>query len=268
MADEIIAALDETGATTLMQQAQSALGTLADSGSGSLGPFTASWGASASFSGGNVDLIPPDIIRIATMQMNYQLSFSFQVNLNDFLPTFCLPRVCIRIPFNGRICTPRICISWPTVSIPLTYSDALTFSGDFKLSVYQSGPDWKVDVVIVGVPFLQISPAAAAILAALSLAVAAVLAPIPFIGPFLAVAALVIINTIGIAGVLGLLGAILTPFVSGLRFNVYTQAKLFNVLPAGGPVDPAANITLDLVEAEVVGSDEDELVFSANISPA
>jgi hypothetical protein len=33
-------------------------------------------------------------------------------------------------------------------------------------------------------------------------------------------------------------------------------------------LNPAANITLDLVEAEVIGSDEDELVFSADISPA
>lgn len=268
MAEEIIAALDESGATTLLHDAQAALGTLGGSGSGSLGPFTASWGASASFSGGTVDLIPPDIIRIATMQMNYTLSFSFQIDLNDFLPSFCLPRVCVRIPFVGRVCTPRICVSWPTVSIPLSHSDSLAVSGDFRLAVYQSGPDWKVDVVIVGVPFLQISPAAAAILAALSVVVAAVLAPIPFIGPFLAAAALLIINTIGVAGVLGLLGAILTPFVSGLRFNVFSQPQLFNVLPAGGPLDPAANITLDLVEAEVVATNEDELVFSANISPA
>lgn len=268
MANEIIAALDETGATTLLHQAETALGTIARSGSGSLGPFTASWGASVSFSGGTVDLIAPDIIRIATMQMNYSLSFSFQIDLNDFLPTFCLPRVCVHIPFDGNLCTPKICVSWPTITIPFSYSDSLTVSGDFKLAIYQSGTDWKVDVVVVGVPFLQISPAAAAILAALSLVVAAVLAPIPFIGPFLAGAAILIINTIGVAGVLGLLGAILTPFVSGLTFNVYSQPQLFNVLPAGGPIDPPANIRLDLVEAEVVASDEDELVFSADISPA
>lgn len=268
MAREIIAALDEGGATILLHQAQAALGTVGGSGSGSLGPFTAAWGASASFSGGAVDLMPPDIVRVANVQLNYSLNFSFQINLNNFLPTFCLPRVCVRIPFVGRVCTPRICITWPTITVPFSYSDALTFSGDFRLAVSQSGPDWKVDVVIVGVPFLQISPAAAAILAALSLVVAALLAPIPFIGPFLAAAVVLIINTIGIAGMLGLLGAILTPFVSGLRFPLYSQPQLFNVLPAGGPIDPPANITLDLVEAEVVASDEDELVLSADISPA
>lgn len=268
MAKEIVAALDESGATKLVHDAQTALGTVGDSDSGSLGPFTANWGASASFSGGSIDLIPADTIRIDSMQMNYNLNFSFSVDLSDFLPDFCLPRVCIPIPFDGRLCTPRICVDWPTITIPFNYSDSLTFSADFKLDVYLDGTDWKVDIVVDGVPFLQISPTAAAILAALSLAVAAALAPIPFIGPFLAAAALVIINTIGIAGVLGLLGAILTPFVSGLRFNVYEQPQLFNVLPAAGPLDPAANITLDLVESEVRGSDEDELVFSADISPA
>lgn len=268
MADEIIAALDETGATKLVHDAEATLGTLGSSGSGSLGPFSASWGATVSFSGGAVDLIPPDIIRLAMVQMNYSLHFNLKVDLNDILPTFCLPRVCVHIPFDGRICTPKICVSWPTISIPVNYSDSLTFSGDFKLAVYQAGTDWKVDIIILAVPFLQISPAAAAILAALSLAAAAVLSLVPFIGPFLAAAAIIIINAIGVAGMLGLLGSILTPFVSGLRYNIYHQSKLFNVLPATGPLDPAANITLDLVEAEVRGSDEDELVFSANISPA
>jgi hypothetical protein len=268
MAEEIIAALDETGATKLVHQAQAALGTLPTSGSGNLGPFSATWGASASFSGGTIDLIPNDTVRISTMQLNYNLNFSIKVDLNDFLPTFCLPRVCLKIPFDGKICTPKICISWPTITIPLSYSDAVTFTADFRLDIYEDPPNWKVDIVVVGVPFLQISPAAAAILAALSLVVAALLAPIPFIGPFLAGAAIIIINTIGIAGMLGFLGAILTPFISGLRFSVYKQPKLFNVLPAAGALNSPANITLDLVEAEVIGSDEDELVFSANISPA
>lgn len=268
MATEIVAALDESGASKLVQDAQVALGTLADSGSESLGPFTASWGASASFSGGTIDLIPPDIIRIDTMQMNYNLNFTFEIDLSDFLPDVCLPQVCIPIPFDGKLCTPKVCIDWPTIPIPFNYSDSLTFTADFKLNVFLDGTDWKVDIVIDGVPFLQISPAAAAILAALSVAIAAALALVPFIGPFLAAAVIVIINTIGIAGVLGLLGAILTPFVSGLSLNVYKQPQLFNVLPAAGPTLPAANITLDLVEAEVLGSDEDELVFSANISPA
>lgn len=268
MADEIIAALDESGATKLVHKAQATLGTLSAGGSDSLGPFSASYNAAVSFSGGSIDLIAPDIIRISNMKLNYTLGVTLKINLNDILPTFCLPRVCVKIPFDGKLCTPKICISWPTIPIPLSYSDAATFSADFRLDIYEAAPNWKVDIVVIGVPFLQLSPAAAALLAALSLAVAAALALVPFIGPFLAAAALIIINAIGIAGVLGWLGAILTPFVSGLRLNVFSQPKLFNVLPAGGALNPAANITLDLVEAEVVSSDEDELVLSANISPA
>ncbi|HTG61945.1 MAG TPA: hypothetical protein VMG63_21370 [Terriglobia bacterium] len=43
---------------------------------------------------------------------------------------------------------------------------------------------------------------------------------IPFIGPFLALAVDVILAAIGIAGLLGFLGPLLTPFVSGLTFNM------------------------------------------------
>lgn len=268
MAEEFIAALDEGGATKLVQDAQTQLGTLSDSGSDSLGPFVASWGASASFSGGSIDLIPSDTIRIDTMQMDFSLNFSFGIDLGDFLPEFCLPQICIPIPFDGSLCTPKICVEWPTISVPVSYSDSITFTADFELDIFLNSGNWNVDIVIQDVPFLQLSPIAAAILTTLGLVLGAVLAPIPFIGPFLAVLVPVLLATIGVAGMLGWLGAILTPFVSGLRFNLYKQPQLFNVLPAGGALDPAVNITLDLIEAEIMGSDEDELVISANVSPA
>jgi len=137
---------------------------------------------------------------------------------------------------------------------------------DFSLNIHLTAGEWNIDLVIIGVPFLQIGPAAAAILAAIGIAAALVLAPIPFIGPFLAGAVLAIIAVIGIAGVTGLLGPILTPFVSGLTFNIYKQPQIFQVLPPALP-DPAVNIKLDSVGAAVVSSDEDELVFSVDISP-
>src|SRR4029434_4681723 len=59
---------------------------------------------------------------------------------------------------------------------------------------------------------------------------------IPSPGPFLAIAVNAILLAIGIAGVTGLLGPILTPFVSGLKIPIYDQPKLFQMLPAEGPV--------------------------------
>ena len=265
---DIVVAGDETAATELVHDAETTLGTISDSGSGSLGPFTASWSASVSFSGGAVDLIAPNIIRITDCQMNYSLGFSFSFDLSDILPDFCIPEICIPIPFLPDICTPEICVDWPTIIIPVNYSDSLLFTADFTLNPHLDGTDWVVDIVIVGIPFLQISPAAAAILIAIGLAAAAILAPIPFIGPFLAIAVAGILAVIGIAGLTGFLGPILSLFVSGLTFEVYRQPQVFEVLSASLPLDPAVNINLDNVAASVVATDEDELVLSVDISPA
>jgi hypothetical protein len=263
---DIIAAADETAATNLIHAAETTLGTLSKSGSGSLGPFNTSWNASASFSGGMIDLIAPNVVRITNGQFNYALGFSFSFDLSNILPDFCLPQVCIPIPFDGKLCTPKICINWPTITIPISHSGAINFTADFSLNAHLSGSDWLIDIVVVGIPFLQIGPAAAAILAAIGAAASLILLAVPFIGPFLAAAVAGITAFIGIAGVTGLLGPILTPFVSGLTFNVYKQPKLFQVLPPALP-DPAVNVNLDTITAVVASSNEDELVISVDISP-
>lgn len=103
-------------------------------------------------------------------------------------------------------------------------------------------------------------------MARIGVAITPFLLAVPFIGPFLALAA-AILAAIGIAGVTGLLGPILTPFVSGLTFTVYKQPQLFNILPAAGAFDPAVNVNLDAVNAEVMSSDENELVLTVDISP-
>jgi hypothetical protein len=262
---DVVAAIDEGGANDLLQDAAAALGTLSDSGSGSLGPFVANWSASATFSGGTVDLIAPDVVRLANVRMDYSVAVSVSLDLSDIIPDFCLPRICIPTPF-GSICTPRICIDWPTITIPFSHSSFVNFSADFRPVVTLVGGEWRVDLVVLGTPFLQLGPAAAALLAALGLAAAAVLAPIPFIGPILALAVAGILAAIGVAGILGLLGPILSPFVSGLTFNVFRQPQLFEVVPASGS-DAAVNVTLTAVTAAVVSTDEDELVLNVDFSP-
>jgi hypothetical protein len=263
---DITLAADQAAATTLLHDAEAALGTQTTSGSGSLGPFGASWSASASFSDGAIDLLPPNVIQITNCNFNYSLGFSISVDLNSILPHFCLPQICIPIPFDGDLCTPKICISWPTITIPVNFSDTITFTADFTLNAHLSGAMWLVDVVIVGIPALDLTPAAVAILAAIGAAVTPILLLIPFIGPFLALAVDALLAAIGIAGLLGVLGPLLTPFVAGLTFNIYKQPKLFPVLPNTPPIDPAVNINLDLIQAKVLASDKNELVLTANIS--
>jgi hypothetical protein len=263
---DILVAADEVAATELLHDGESALGVITDSGSRSLGPFTASYTASASLANGSVDLLPPNIIRVANCELRFSVSFSFSLDLDTILPRLCLPRICIPIPFFDDICTPRICIPWPTITVSLPFSDVVTFTSDFTLNAHLDGSNWLVDVVIVGIPSLTIGPASAAILIALGFAVAAAVAWIPFIGPFLAAAVAAITLAIGVAGVTGLLGPILTAFVSGLTINVYTQPRVFEILPASLPLDPAVNVNLDLIAASVSRTDEDELILTADIS--
>jgi hypothetical protein len=263
---DILVAADEPAATELLHDAEAALGTVSRSGSGSLGPFTANWSASAFLAGGTVDLRTPNVIRVVNCELHYNLQFSFSFDLSSIIPDFCLPQICIRIPFIGRVCTPTICINWPTITIPVSFSDVVRFTADFTLNARLSGPTWLIEAVIVGIPFLQISAAAAAILAALGIAAAAILAAIPFIGIFLAGAVLAITAAIGIAGVTGLLGPILGLFVSGLTFTIYRQPRVFNVMPASGALDPAVNIRLDRIAASVSHTDEDELLIEVDIS--
>ncbi len=258
---DIIAAADQSAATTLLHDAETTLGTLSQSGGSSLGPFFANYSASVSFSGGNVDLIPPNIIQLTDCNVNYSLNLSFGLDLNSILPSFCLPQICI---FGW--CTPKICVSWPTVSIPISFSDSLTITGDFTVAAVLSGPDWLVKVTIQSVPLLQFGAGTAALLFAIGAAVTAAVSWIPLIGPFLALLADTVLAAIGIAGVTGLLGAIITPFISGLTFTVYRQPQVFPVLPASGPNDPEVDIIITALGADVQASDKNELVLTASIA--
>ena len=263
---EIIAAVDETAANTLLDTAIALIPPQAASGSGSLGPFIAGYTVSATLVNGDVDLIPPDIIRLVDLRVNWSINLSFGIDLSTFLPDFCLPQVCVHIPCVGRVCTPRICIDWPTISVPVSFSDFVQATGDFRLDVNLVGGNWEVKAVILGVPNLQFGATSALLPVAIGAAITPLLLVIPFIGPFLAFAVNTILLAIGIAGVTGLLGPIITPFVSGLKIPVYKQPRLFEVLPIEGPVDPAVGITIDLIAARVENSGEDELILTADIS--
>ncbi|WP_140634410.1 hypothetical protein [Methylibium rhizosphaerae] len=263
---EIIAAVDETSANSLIDTAIGAIPPQSASGSSSLGPFVVTYGVSATLVSGDVDLRAPDIIGLRDVRVNFTLNFSFGFDLSTILPDFCLPQVCVRIPCVGRVCTPRICIDWPTIAIPVSFSDFVEADGDFRLLATLNSGVWKVEAQIVGLPSLRFGLATGALLLAIGAAAALVLAPIPFIGPFLAIAVNAILLAIGIAGVTGLLGPILTPFVSGLRIPIHEVPQVFEVLPIEGPVDPRVTVTIDAIAAEVRTSDEDELVITADIS--
>lgn len=263
---DITLAADEVAATRLVHDAETILGTQSQSASSSLGPFVASYGVSASFSGGTVVLQPPNIIELDDIHLNYSLNLSFGLDLNNFLPHFCLPQVCVNLPIFGQVCTPSICIDWPTISFPFSYSDFVDFSADFTVLPHLSGGDWLIDIRIVSIPTLSISAAAAAILTALGLALGAAVSWIPFIGPLLDGLIAAVLAGIGIAGITGLLGPLLSLFVSGLTFTIYKQPQVQQVLPVSGPHDPAVSIKITTLDCVVQQTDKAELVVTASIA--
>lgn len=267
---DIQVAVDEAQAGQLVTTAQTLLGTQVRSGSGSLGPFTASWTASANFTGGSIDLRAPDIVRINNMDMNFTVGITLEIDLNDFLPRLCIPRICIPIPFLPDLCTPRICLPpWPTIPIgPISHSGTVNFTSDFRLLASQDGTDWKIEIQIVDIPSLSLDAISALIVTGLIGAVAAALLLVPFIGLYLFLATALIGAAIGVAAVTGLLGPILGLFLNGLAFEVYRQPEVQQVLPNMGANDPEVDIKITALSAQVLVSDEDELVIDAEIAAA
>lgn len=262
MTADIIAAIDQTAANTLLHAAESALGTVAKTGTGSLGPFTAGWHASASFTGGSAALEAPDTVSIDHLRVNYSVNLNVGVDLS-FLD-FCLPQVCIWTPW-GTLCTPTICVTFPTISVTVPFSTSLELSANFGLVVRLTGGTWIVEVVIQSVPTLDLGPAATLLVTAIGAAVSLALLAVPFIGPLLSIAVAVITAAFGVAEVAGLLGSIVTVFVSGLTFKVWTHAQTFQLLPATPPFTPAVHIFVTSVTAGVQATTKNELVLSAGI---
>jgi hypothetical protein len=262
MASDIVAAVDETALSVLLRDAEARLATKSEPGGGSLGPFVASWNASASLSDGTVALFPPDTVEIDDIHVNYALSLSIGIDLS-FLD-FCLPRICIPTPF-GDLCTPKICIDFPTISVPVSFSSSATISADFGINVHLTAAQWFVDVVIQSVPTLDLGPAATLLLTAIGAAVATALLAVPFIGPLLSIAAATITAGFGLAEITGLLGPIVSLFISGLTFNVFKSSQHFQAIPGAGPFDPPVFLFLANVVADVQSTDKNELVLSIDV---
>ncbi|NGO49177.1 hypothetical protein [Streptomyces ureilyticus] len=263
---DILTAVDETAANVIMSKEISSLAPLAASRNSTFGPFSIEWELSASFSQGTIDIIPPpaDVIRIAGVRLSYHAELKLTLDLG-FLD-FCLPQVCVTLPFIGRVCTPRVCLSFPTIEVPVSHSSTVDFTADVRPSVTLAGDEWKVEAVIVGVPQLVLGPAATALLGVIGGAVTAALLLVPAIGPLLALASAVILASLTVANLLGVLGALLNPLVAGLRIPLYKSPRLFEILPASGQ-DSAVFVRLDSVVATLDDSGgEDELVLAIDIS--
>ncbi len=97
----------------------------------------------------------PDTVAIDDLTVSYSLHLSLSIDLS-FLD-FCLPQICIWTPW-GDLCTPKICFTFPTISVPISFSSSASLSADFGLDVHLTSGTWDVDVVIQDVRELDLGP--------------------------------------------------------------------------------------------------------------
>lgn len=272
---EITVAADEVAATELLHDAQAKQGWTTVSSSQYLGPYGVNSTTNALFTDGNVDLTPPNLIGLENGKLHYNVHLSFIFDLNKVLDpiiiTFPVIDFTIKIgPFKIHIHIeiPPIIIYWPSVTIPVNFSGVARYAGNFKLHVYLTGNVWKIDAVNINITYLNLDTGPAALMAAISLAASAILSPIPFMGPLLLATALgALAVAIGIGGATNFLKNIVNQFLNGLIVHLYSQPRIFQVLPASSPIDPAVKIRIDELRALVQRTNEDELVIDASISP-
>jgi hypothetical protein len=256
------AALDQTGATRLLAWAEGRHPEIALNGSRALGPFVAAYGAWATFAGGTVTLSPPKNIRLADATVRFRLTLDITLDVSRLIPDFCLPQACADVPFVGRVCIPPkpICIDWPSVTIPVSYSEAATFTADLTVEVHLQEGLWVAETVLLATPSVQIG-SLDRLLQTIRAAADAVLRNLPYIGPLLGKALDALIGSV--SGALGgTLGSIITAVVGGTRFRLYEHSATLSVPIDGTPI----TVTLDQVQVDVVASDENELVLGIDVS--
>ncbi|MFO1108497.1 MAG: hypothetical protein U1E61_04885 [Bradyrhizobium sp.] len=266
MAADATIAISEGGTNKLLQDALS-LAHASDSDSGSWGPFTVGYSVSVNASGGNVELVdtPVEVIRLHDVLISGSVGVSFDFDLGNILPQICIPpvRICVNIPFIGRVCTPQFCIPWPHVHVAPTLPFAVNFSADFDVKVQNGGSTW--DIVLLVYPFsivIDPSPMADLLLDAIKQKVHDLLDPFPIVGSVIAD----IIDTV-ISTLQGVLDAIfqaidalihevillLDVFSPTIPFKLVSFKKVQAFLPAGGPGDNEVDVNLISLSAHIAG---------------
>jgi hypothetical protein len=262
-----LTAIDEDGATILLDRLSNAAGTLTTSGSGQWWMFSTNYTLTATLDTGRVDLIVPNKLGIEEFRVNWRMHAMLYLDLNKILPPIYLPQIKITIKWKKWKLIISISITWvhypwPTVGIPLNFGDHLTASANLQLLVRNDATNWYVLAKMLGVPNFNYGLATAGLVAAVGLVLGAVLWPIPFIGPFLGIAVASILTGLAAAGAAGLLAAPVSLLLQGREFMLYQRPRHFPLLPYAGPNDPAVSVKLALVRASIVNSGEDELVIS------
>lgn len=270
-------AVSEAGVNQLMQKLLSTL-SASDSGSSSWGPFTVGYSASVALSGGSVSLIDPDTVHLDSVNVSGSVGVFFDFDLGALvgIDNICIPpfQICVDIPFLGEVCTPQVCISLPHIHVPITLPFSVNVSGDFHITVTSTATEWQVGIeVVTSSIFVDLTPMASAITNAIQSAVDSALSGLP--GIVQSVIDWILGIVLGaLNGVLTAILAVISAFVKGVILLVslfqpgiavplISFPKVQQVLPPGGPADPAVDLTVTALGAAIQSK---ELVATADVA--
>ncbi|GAG62426.1 unnamed protein product, partial [marine sediment metagenome] len=144
-----------------------------------------------------------DIIRLREWDIHTDISFGWSFDLSNILPDICTPRICVRIPFVGKVCTPRWCIDWPTIGFTVPLPTIVSeVSVDFSVQVEHdlAASQWVIKGVVNPLPsdidIIDVEGTAVAAKQDFEDALGIELGDIPGIGTFLEYATDFILSTV------------------------------------------------------------------------
>jgi hypothetical protein len=232
------------------------------------GPFFASYTASVALAGGTATLenAPANRLDLAGVNVSGAITGSIGFDLGQILPHICIPpvRVCVHIPFIGRVCTPQFCITWPHADVTLTLPFAFNLDVSFGFRVDDLGSQWGIVLLIDPFsPRFDLTPMGPVIIAAIQAEVASKLSGIPFIGPLIADLINTVIGTFTpiVSLVVGAFGALINAVLSlldllnvSIPYTLLKFDKLQTFIPANVPLggDSPVNLTLAVLTANVL----------------
>ena len=275
-------ALSEAGLTILLQRALD--GPQVANGSGSWGPFVASYNVNLNVSGGAVEIPDPTlpggpVVRLSEVVVQGTVGGSVGLDLGAVLPAICIPpfKVCVPVDFWGdTVCLPQACVNWPTISIPIIIPvPPLGLSLDFTIPTpYQDGDVWRIDLAAkVFSLVIDLTPSIDLIIDQAEAAVHDTLGQIPAIGDLIDGLVDTVLNALksvinavlaAISDLIEALVRLIDVISPSVPFHAFKLPITQKILAAGGPGDREVDLVISGLLAQL--TKDKELVISPTFS--
>jgi hypothetical protein len=253
-------AISEAGVGVVLQKAIT-LAHTSSSDTETWGPFFASYTASVALAGGTATLedAPANKLDLSGVNVSGTIAGTIGFDLGRVLPHICIPpvRICIKIPFLGRVCTPQWCVTWPHADVTLSLPFSFNLDVSFGFRVDDLGSQWGIVLLVDPFsPRFDLTPMGPVIIGAIQAEVTSKLSGIPLIGPLIADLVNTVIGTFTsiVSLIIGAFGALINAVLAlldlldvSVPFTLLTFDKQQTFIPANVPLGGDAPVRLSLV---------------------